>query len=194
MGTIDYYNENAEYFIDSTINVDMSETQDLFLSILPNNSKILDFGCGSGRDTKYFLEKGHQVDAIDGSEKICEIVSSKLNIEVKCMDFFELDSISEYDGIWACASLLHVNYRKLPEMFDKLYLALKPNGVLYASFKYGGYSYIDNGKSYTNVTEKTIRRLLKNSEFVIEKEWITSDGKNRKTIQWFNIILRKRPA
>ena len=191
MGTIDYYNENAEYFVKSTLNVDMSETQELFLSILPNNSKILDFGCGSGRDTKYFLEKGYNVDAIDGSEEICRIVSETLNIDVKHMDFFELNKVSEYDGIWACASLLHVNYRKLPEMFDLLYNALKENGVLYASFKYGIYSYTDQGKSYTNLNERLLTKALKNSKFNIEKQWITSDNKGRKNVQWFNIILRK---
>ena len=69
--TIDYYNENAKRFIDGTVSVDFSQIQNVFLELLPNNACILDFGCGSGRDTKYFLERGYQVDAMDGSKELC---------------------------------------------------------------------------------------------------------------------------
>ena len=71
--TINYYNLNAKKFIENTQNADMHLAQEAFLQLLPGSASILDFGCGSGRDTKYFLEKGYQVAATDGilSEKVC---------------------------------------------------------------------------------------------------------------------------
>ncbi|MDO4339548.1 MAG: class I SAM-dependent methyltransferase [Eubacteriales bacterium] len=106
--TIDYYNLNAESFIENTKNVDMHQTQDRFLRLLDENASILDFGCGSGRDTRYFLDKGYQVTATDGSAEICRSASSFTGIAVKEMMFGELDEIDTYDGIWACASILHL--------------------------------------------------------------------------------------
>ncbi|MDD5793076.1 MAG: class I SAM-dependent methyltransferase, partial [Erysipelotrichaceae bacterium] len=106
--TIDYYNLNAENFIENTQNVDMHLAQDKFLHLLNEGAAILDFGCGSGRDTKYFLDKGCQVTATDGSAELCRRASSFTGIEVQEMLFQELDEIETYDGIWACSSILHL--------------------------------------------------------------------------------------
>lgn len=81
--TINYYNQNAESFIANTQNADMHPTQERFLQLLDANTSILDFGCGSGRDAKYFLEKGYQVTAIDGSAELCRLASEFTGIEVK---------------------------------------------------------------------------------------------------------------
>lgn len=81
--TINYYNQNAESFIANTQNADMHPTQERFLRLLDANTSILDFGCGSGRDAKYFLEKGYQVTAIDGSAELCRLASEFTDIEVK---------------------------------------------------------------------------------------------------------------
>lgn len=81
--TINYYNQNAESFIANTQNADMYLTQERFLRLLDANTSILDFGCGSCRDTKYFLEKGYQVTAIDGSAELCRLASEFTDIEVK---------------------------------------------------------------------------------------------------------------
>ena len=81
--TINYYNQNAENFIANTQNADMHPTQERFLRLLDANTSILDFGCGSGRDTKYFLEKGYQVTAIDGSAELCRLASEFTGIEVR---------------------------------------------------------------------------------------------------------------
>lgn len=97
--TLDYYNKNAPEFITSTVTVDFTQTQDHFLKLLPPESLILNFGCGSGRDTKYFLSKGYCVDAIDGSEKLLEVASNYIGIEVRHMLFQELNEYSKYDGI-----------------------------------------------------------------------------------------------
>ena len=96
--TIDYYNLNAENFIENTQNVDMHLAQDKFLHLLNEGSAILDFGCGSGRDTKYFLDKGCRVTATDGSAELCRRASVFTGIEVQEMLFQELDE--EFTSTW----------------------------------------------------------------------------------------------
>ncbi|MGM9953253.1 MAG: class I SAM-dependent methyltransferase [Intestinibaculum porci] len=98
--TIDYYNENAKSFAKETQNLDFSATQNKFLSYLNEGSLILDFGCGAGRDTKYFLDHGYQVEAIDGSQELCTIARKYTGIDVKHMYFEELDEVNKYNGIW----------------------------------------------------------------------------------------------
>jgi 2-polyprenyl-3-methyl-5-hydroxy-6-metoxy-1,4-benzoquinol methylase len=105
--TLNYYNENAESFINGTVAVDFEKTQKKFLEKLPSGAYILDFGCGSGRDTKYFLEHGYKVDAIDGSDELVRYASEYTGIKVRKMLFQELDVNGLYDGIWACSSILH---------------------------------------------------------------------------------------
>ena len=135
--TIDYYNLNAENFIESTQNVDMYQAQDRFLQLLDENASILDFGCGSGRDTRYFMDKGYQVTATDGSAEICRLASIFTGIAVKEMLFQELDDINTYGGIWACSSILHLPKNELLLVIRKMCNALKDTGVIYTSFKYG---------------------------------------------------------
>ena len=127
--TINYYNENAKAFIEGTVSVEFTRVQDAFLQLLPSKGKILDFGCGSGRDTKYFLEHGYKVDATDGSIELCKLASKYTGINVKHMLFQELAEVEKYDGIWACASILHVKRTELPEILQKMYTATKKNGV-----------------------------------------------------------------
>ena len=98
--TIDYYNENAEAFVSGTLDAEFTVTQDQFLTYIPEGGKILDFGCGSGRDARYFLTKGYDVEATDGSESLCKIASENAGIEVSQMLFSELDEYERYDGIW----------------------------------------------------------------------------------------------
>ena len=81
--TIEYYNQNADMFAQGTRLVDFTVVQERFAKMLPVDSRILDFGCGSGRDTKYFLEKGYRVEATDGSSELCKLASAFTGIEVK---------------------------------------------------------------------------------------------------------------
>lgn len=111
--TIQYYDQNAAYFVENTRDVDFHVIQDEFLEKLPAEAQILDLGCGSGRDTKYFLEHGYQVNAIDGSSELCALATEYTGIPVKCQMFQEWDEQEVYDGIWACSSLLHLSYGEL---------------------------------------------------------------------------------
>ena len=117
--TLDYYNAKAKDFVSDTLDVAFTEIQDIFLEYIPNGGTVLDFGCGSGRDTKYFLSKGYDVVATDGSEELCKIASEYAGVQVKQMLFEELNAIEEFDGIWACASILHVEKKQLPDIMKK---------------------------------------------------------------------------
>ena len=191
--TINYYNQNAENFIANTQNADMHPTQERFLRLLDANTSILDFGCGSGRDTKYFLEKGYQVKATDGSSELCRLASEFTGIKVKEMLFQELDAINQYDGIWACSSILHLPKKELLPVIWKMCEALKDNGIIYTSFKYGDFEGERNGRYFTDFTEKTFREVIeKVPELTIEEHWITSDVRpGRGEEKWLNLILRK---
>lgn len=191
--TIDYYNKNAKTFIDGTVSVDFKHIQDMFLGLLPDNAKILDFGCGSGRDTKYFLEHGCRVDAMDGSLELCKAASEYTGITVKHMLFQDLNEKEIYDGIWACASILHVKRDELPEIIRRMNWAIKANGIIYLSFKYGNFEGERNGRYFTDMTEESMAELLLDfPELRVEKQWITGDVRvGRGDERWLNMILRK---
>lgn len=191
--TIEYYNENAKKFVETTANVKFHHMQNHFLDKLQEGAYILDFGCGSGRDTKYFLEQGHSVDAIDGSAELCKLASKLTGIEVKRMYFQELSEVEKYDGIWACSSILHLDFDNLKAVMKKMSLAVKSNGIIYTSFKYGTFSGERNGRYFTDMTEETFDELLQKIQGLrIEEQWITSDVRpGRGEEKWLNLILRK---
>lgn len=151
--TIEYYNRNVEAFVSETVDVDFSQVQDLFLQMLPEKSRILDFGCGSGRDTKYFSDRGYFVEPVDGSLEICKSAAGRTGIPVRNMLFQELCEQQKYDGIWACASILHLSKLDLFDVIEKMANALKSNGVIYASFKYGFFEGERNGRYFTDFTD-----------------------------------------
>lgn len=191
--TLDYYNQNAQSFVTGTVSVDFHETQDRFLKLLDTGSLVLDFGCGSGRDTKYFLEHSMHVEATDGSEELCRIASDYAGIPVKRMLFQELKEAEKYDGIWACASILHLPKQELKAVLMKMAGALKEQGIIYTSFKYGDFEGERNGRYFTDFIEVTFRDFIADiAEIRIEEVWITGDvrqGRNEE--KWLNLIMRK---
>lgn len=191
--TLDYYNKNARKFATETAAVDFSGIQDRFLALLPPGGRILDFGCGSGRDTKYFLERGFTAEAVDGSEELCRLASEYMGIPVKRMLFQQLNETEQYDGIWACASILHLKRHELPDVITRMCRALKPCGILYASFKYGEFEGERNGRYFTDLTEQSAEALFA-CEPRLRKEqfWVTGDvreGRNQE--RWLNLLFRK---
>ena len=192
--TIEYYNRNALEYSRSTVCVDFSATQERFLRYMPPHAKILDFGCGSGRDTKYFLDKGHNVEAVDGSMEFCRLASAYTGIPVKQMYFQELASVNEYDGIWACASILHLQWEDLISVLHKMAAALKNTGVIYTSFKYGTFFGERQNRYFTDFTENRLTEMLVLvPELQCREFWISSDVRpNRNEEKWMNIILSRK--
>ena len=192
--TLNYYDSNAVEFYKNTVNVESSAMQRRFLSKLEKGACILDFGCGSGRDVKYFIEQNYCVDAIDGSMELCKLACKYTGIEVKNMLFQELEEADKYDGIWACSSILHLPVDELADVMRRMSAALKENGIIYTSFKYGTFAGERNGRFFTDMTEETFAEFLNEiKDLKVEEQWITSDVRpERGEEKWLNLILRKR--
>ncbi len=192
--TLKYYNENAQSFASGTVSVKFTEVQDKFLEKLNSDAYILDLGCGAGRDTKYFLSRGYQIDAIDGSEQLCRIASKYTGIKVRQMLFQELDEKEKYDGIWACASILHLPKKQLREVLENMYAALKSEGWIYTSFKYGKFEGERNGRYFTDFTTDTFKEFIHDMHGLkIEEHWITGDVRpGRGEEKWLNLLLQKK--
>ena len=190
--TLEYYNKNAQLYCSQTIMGDFQKIYDRFLKHLPSNAYILDFGCGSGRDSKYFLNNGYKVKAIDGSIEMCKLASNYISQKVKCIKFNELNDVDTYDGIWACSSILHVEKEKLANILNKMINALKINGIIYASFKIGTGYEIKEGKYYNYLTKEELEKILnKNVKIIDYFETLPITKRNAKNTIWGNFIIKK---
>ncbi len=192
MGTIDYYNNNAQSFYERTVKEDMSKHYNKFLNLLPAKASVLDAGCGIGRDSSYFLDKGYKVTAFDASEEMVKYTSQNTKLNVRLLNFQDMGFYEEFDGVWASASLLHVSYNRTRCVYEKICNALKPNGIFYASYKYGdGHMSID-GREFWNMTESSILQYL-NGLFQVVDVW-TSPNKgpfSSPSQMWLQFIAKK---
>lgn len=182
--------------MEQTANVEFLQVQDRFLEYLSAGSCILDLGCGSGRDTKYFLSRGFSVDAVDGSEELCRLASELTGIRVRRMLFSELDAVDAYDGIWACSSILHLPKEELRDVFGKMIRAVRKNGCIYTSFKYGGFEGYRNERYFTDFTEASFEEFIKDIPGIsVEEHWVSEDARpGRSDEKWLNLILRRSDA
>ena len=190
--TLAYYNENADSYYDRTVSSDMNEQYDFFLKYIPSGARLLDLGCGSGRDTKHFMDKGFLVTAIDGSEAMCKKAESYTGLNVRQMDFLELNDREIYSGIWASASLLHLKKKDLTRMFAKLRKALTKDGILYVSFRKGTFEGMRNGRYYTDLTEGELFNLVNTvggMKIVQAKEY--KEQREDEEIVWICAIIKK---
>jgi len=193
MKTIDYYNQYADEFTQATLYVDMESLYQPFLAKLPESARILDLGCGSGRDTLAFKNKGYQVDAIDYSEALVERATQLTGVAVKQQSFYEIEVQDDYDGIWACASLLHCDRDKLLDVLNRIFRALRCTGVCYMSFKYGTTDREKDGRAFTDLNEEQAKELLDQLPGVeMLKQWITIDKRPDRREEWLNILWKKK--
>ena len=195
MNTLDYYNKNSEEYFNSTLNVDMTNTYKEFLKLVPEGGKILDLGCGSGRDSMNFMKLGYEVTAVDGSKELAKKASVLLGKEVIVSTFEELELKEKFHGIWACASLLHIKREDLKTVLNNLYNNLEDNGVFYMSFKYGEKEYVDDKNRYFNcfTDESIIGFINENTKFNILDLYITEDKLGRvNEVKWVNLICNKK--
>lgn len=190
---IHYYQTHAEEFFNGTVALDMSELYVPFLSRLKIGAKILDAGCGSGRDSKYFLDKGYTVCSFDASPELCRMVSEFSAIPVVCSTFLAYkNEPSTFDGIWASASLLHVEPDELTCTINHLAQFLKTSGIFYLSFKTTPQSSGENHRYFNVVDLQTLKHYLEELKFLeIEHSWATMDCRPDRKDLWLNAILRK---
>ena len=192
--TLDFYNNNSKNYIERTLSVDMSHLYNDFLKHIPQYGNILDLGCGSGRDSLEFIKKGYNVTAVDGSKELAVAASKIIGQQVICSKFEDIKLNKTFHGIWACASLLHVNKNHIVDVIKNVSSNLKTNGVFYMSFKYGENEYIDEKERYFNCyTEKTFSELINIIKGLkIEKVYKTIDIlPGRGDITWLNILCIK---
>lgn len=191
--TLTYYDTHADAFAASTVDVDFSETQERFERLLSPGASILDFGCGSGRDSLRFLRDGFKVTAIDGSAELCAYAERLTGLKVRHELFQELEDVDAYDGIWACSSILHVPKTELADVFKRMRRALKDRGVIYTSFKYGDFEGMRGGRYFSDFTEESFGAFLGSmGGLTLEDNWVSSDVRaGRENEWWINLVVRR---
>lgn len=191
--TVDYYNKNARKYFDSTVNINMESLYAPFIELIPPKARILDAGCGSGRDSLYFIEKGYDVIAVDASEEIVTLAQTLLGKAVLNMSFQELEYTDEFDGIWACGSLLHVPKNEIDDVLNRLTRALRKNGIIYASFKYGNKERLQEGRVFNDYDEDSMASLIKQYlSLEMVRMWKTEDVRvDRRGEYWLNVLIKK---
>ena len=190
---VEYYDKNADSFFAGSINADMAEDRRGFLEYVPAGGKILDAGCGSGRDSKAFLDAGYEVVAFDASEEMRKRASKYIGREVLNLRFEDMSFDNEFDGIWASASLLHVPMDELPDVMRRMNEALKPEGAIYASFKYGDGTTARGERVFSDFNEKSIVPLFEDAGFEIVSNDVGPDSRpGRETEMWVSVIGVKR--
>ena len=192
MQSEEYYNENADDFYNATCDVDLSDIYKKFEKYLSQKAHILDAGCGSGRDSKYFLSKGYEVSALDASREMVARAKTFTGLDVKEMYFQDIEDVEVYDAIWTCASLLHVPKKDIHEVLQKLTKALKVSGIWYMSFKHGDTEREKDNRLFNDYTEKTLQDLISNyPQLSILELWLTDDRREDRSDKWINLIVKK---
>ena len=191
--SFDYYDQNAKQFFASTFAVNMSDIYSRFLGRLPQGSRILDMGCGSGRDALYFHNQGHIVEAFDASLEMVKLASEATALNVKHCTFQNYNPVSFFNGIWACASLLHLPKKEHQAIILKYYKTLNSGGIFYMSFKYGADNYEKKGRHFSCYDEATMNELLGKSLTNYQSDiWVSGDvRKERQSEKWLNVLLTK---
>ena len=186
--TLKYYEDNSLIYSNTWQDLDF-EIPNIFLSYLKDDSYILDLGCGIGRDSKIFIDKGYKVKAIDGSLEMCKIAREVAGVETEQINFLDIDYHDEFDGVFACASLLHLDNEDLIMVLKKVKESLKDKGILYACFKYGTYERYEE-RYFNDMTEDKFKDIMKQVEgFKFIKSWISEQYRIHKI--FINFILRK---
>ena len=197
--TIDYYNTHANDFVQDTLAANMHLQQDAFLACLPAQAHILDLGAGSGRDSLYFMKLGCLVTMVDGSDAMCKACEKLTGQKAIHSTFLDFETQEKYDGVWACASLLHLHKEEIPVVLSHLAGMLKKPNTLYLSFKYGDFEGPRNGRYFTDLTEEglasvilktnTLKLTMEHGNYKVDRQFITKDVRPGRTERWLNAFV-----
>ncbi|MBW4793324.1 class I SAM-dependent methyltransferase [Pseudomonas tolaasii] len=191
--TIEYYDSFAKSYDLKTFQLELTDQWNSFASMLNVGAKILDVGCGTGRDIKHFQNLGFLVDGIEPSRKMAAIARSKTNATIFSMAAEDINFIDSYDGIWACASLVHIQKALFVKTLKAILKALKSGGYLYISLKEGeGQTRLNDGRLFSYFTKSDLHEIVSTlTNASIIKSWATSDSAGRGDISWINMIIQK---
>jgi 2-polyprenyl-3-methyl-5-hydroxy-6-metoxy-1,4-benzoquinol methylase len=188
MMSISYYDANAEAYFSDTVGADVSALRERFLAHVPPGGHILDAGCGSGRDARAFAEAGYQVTAFDASAEMVNRAAAYTGLDVSQMSFDDMAWVEEFDGIWACATLLHVPRDKLGSTFARFARALRRGGAWYLSVKHGTGDRVIGGRTFTDMTEQEMRNHLDGMGLSVADLWVTDDVRPGRADRWVNTV------
>jgi SAM-dependent methyltransferase len=186
-----YYDEHAEEYSRGSLDVDLSELRQRFTCLLPSGGAICDAGCGSGRDAKAFLEQGFEVTAFDASAGMVRLASQYTGLPVRHLRFEDMDYKQAFDGIWCCASLLHVPPDEEQLVYRRIIDALKPGGIWYLSYKLGQGQREEGGRVFTDHTPESLKELPGQFDGIrVLDLWATQDRMGRGK-EWANGLVRR---
>lgn len=185
-----FYDGNPEGYSAKTFTADVSDLMDRFTALLPKGASVLDLGCGSGRDSLAFHCMGYRVTSVDGSEGMCRVARENTGLEVRQLLFSDLDYIDEFDGVWACSTLLHVPSDELPFVLSLIRRSLHRDGLFYMSFKDGDFEGEREGRYYTDMSMGDIPGLAASNGFDVVDVWNSREPD--RDILWTNAILRRK--
>jgi SAM-dependent methyltransferase len=193
---MDHYRTHAQAYFDATRAVDMSPLYQRFMPHVPKGGSILDAGCGSGRDALAFMRMGFEVEAFDASAELAALASTHTGLNVQVMRFDQVAWQARFDAIWACASLLHVPAAQQDLCLSRLVQALKPGGVLYASYKLGTDETVDaHGRPFTHATAERLAIWLRAAPLSqVLQLWQSPDQRSEVTQAWLNVLIQRSPA
>lgn len=191
---LDYYNNNAMAYYDESQLFNMKDICDDFLKIanIPEGSKILDAGCGSGRESVFFRDKGFEVTAVDGSEELVKICNEKHNLNAEVVNFADMKFNNEFDAVWCCAALLHLPEAEFEIAVANLANALKEDGTMYFSIKKLPDNFMEDtrGRTFYNVGIDKMHEIFAQNNLELVSYYET--GKQTEKTQMFeNYLLKK---
>ncbi len=188
---MNYYDDNYQDFISRTLEVDMSELYIPFCNKLASESKILDIGCGPGRDLKYFSSIGHIPIGLEPSQQLADFGRKYSDCKIIETTIQEFQSETLFDGIWACASILHLSSSELGEALHNIAGLMHGGSIFYCSFKLGSHEGIRNGRYFNDQTMDSFTELLPES-LKISQSWISEDLRPQTLQKWLNLHLELR--
>lgn len=194
--TLAYYERQAPFYTASTSEYHHRHL-DPFLDRLPQGARILEIGCGAGRDASRMAQRGFDIDATDGAAAMIKKAKERFGIDARQMRFDQISAVSEYDAIWAHASLLHATRASLPGILQSILTALKPGGWHFANFKLGDADHPGEGRDmlgrWTNLpAAEWLVNLYRDAGFIIaETERYEGGGCDGVQRDWLALTLRK---
>jgi len=193
--SIHYYNTNAQDFYKRAYDADLSDSYQAFQEHLPEKACILDAGCGFGRDITHFLKQGYNVTAFDASKEMRAMALKETKISILDITFQDMNFRQEFDGVWAQASLLHIPYQETRAVYQRIHKALKPEGIFYASYKYGNAHMPTPERDFWNMDENMIQSYFEGLFDVItiwtQKDKLSKLAPSPKGL-WLKFVVRKK--
>ena len=187
-----YYNDNGPAYAERTLRADMSDAYRRFLRHIPPASRVLDVGCGAGRDLLAFSNRGYRVTGIDSSSTMVGIAIAFSGAPCQVVAVEDMQFRDEFEGAWACASLLHVPKCRFGSALTKIQRALVKGGVMFVSMQEGkGEKTAPDERFFAYYSMIELQNAIAATGFDILESWASVDSLGRASQpQWINVIAR----